>query len=406
MLLTEMKLPEVDIYSKEYLEDVHGLAARLRKESWIVKYNYGYMLLDLEPMKYFLASDQCRQSNRDVTKLLGMDGDTSFARFNNNFMQSLEGEAHAKMRSAVNKAFTPKAANLQRELMRETLHKVLDELGSSGECDFVELAINYPITVMCRMPGVHTDDIKEFEGWLESMAYLTSAEKVTDVDDALKNMFNYAERLVEERRKPENRQDDLLQTLVDMGAEGDQINEEDMLILIVHLIAGGYDTVKNQLVMMLKVVCDFPDQQPIIENDRSKIKPFIEECLRYLNPIGMEARVANVDIEYRGITIPKDTLLQMPVTVAGRDESANEDPDKFDIDRKQKNHCAWGYGVHMCLGMFLAKALLEEGMDIILDRMKNIRPAAEPEMRPYGPVWGYATLPITFDPVGRTLRLK
>ena len=402
MLLTEMKLPEVDIYSKEYLDDPHGLTARLRKESWIVKYNHGYMPLDLESMKYFLASDQCRPANRDITKLLGMEENTSFARFNNHFMQALEGEAHTKMRRAVNKAFTPKATNLQRGLMRETLHEVLDEFGGSGECDFVELAINYPITVMCRMLGVHTDDIPKFEAWLESMAYLSSPEKIADVDDALKNMFDYAERLVEERRKPENRQDDLLQTLVDMGAEGDQISEEDMLILIIHLIAGGYDTTKNQLVMMIKILCDFPDQQPIIENDRLRIKPFIEESLRYLNPIGVENRVLNVDIEYRGITIPKETLLQMPVTVAGRDEAANEDPDKFDMDRKQKNHCTFGYGVHMCLGMFLAKALLEEGMDIILDRMKNIRPAGEPVLRPYGPVWGYASVPINFDPVGRS----
>ncbi len=404
MRLDELELPEVDVYSNEYLDDPHALTSELRKENWVVKYNHGYMLLDLESMKYFLKSQDCRTANRDVTKLVGADPSSSFARFNDHFMQALEGEEHKNMRNAINRPLGPKAMNIHRPLMRETIHTAIDAYASSGECDFADFARHYPITVMCSLLGIDASYIPKFEAWLESMASVTAPtpENMAAVDDALKNMFIYAESLVEERRQPENRKEDLLQQVVDLGDDNAQLSEEEIRILIVHLLAGGYDTSKNHLILMMKAMLDFPEQLDIIEKDRSKIKPFIEESLRYQNPIGILNRMTNIDIEYRDVTFPKETMLFMPVTVAGRDAAANETPDKFDIDREKKNHCAWGQGHHICPGMFMAKAILEEGMDVILDRMKKMRPAGEAKLRPYGPVWGYATLPMTFNPVART----
>jgi cytochrome P450 len=139
-------LPQIDVHDPRYVEDPHAFVGKAREQSWIGKYNFGYMALDFQSMKDFLSDRRFRTGNRDLSKMMDIGDDTAFARFQNNFLQALNGPEHDRLRALVAPSFTPRAANLHRDYMRETINKVLDQNIPTGECDFVRVAARYPIT--------------------------------------------------------------------------------------------------------------------------------------------------------------------------------------------------------------------------------------------------------------------
>jgi cytochrome P450 len=94
-------------------------------------------------------------------------------------------------------------------------------------------------------------------------------------------------------------------------------------------------------------------------------------------------------------------MLFFTLNVAGRDPNAFPDPDSYQPERTidpAKRHVAFGLGKHMCLGQYIARAQLQEGLHLIAQHMKHPRLAGEPGWRPFPGVWGIKGLPIAFEP--------
>jgi cytochrome P450 len=92
------------------------------------------------------------------------------------------------------------------------------------------------------------------------------------------------------------------------------------------------------------------------------IESAVEECLRYDGPIILTNRYVHEDAEFQGVRIPKDTLCWAMLAAANRDPRAFPEPDRFDIERADNAHLAFGGGTHSCLGAHLAR--LEAGVAI------------------------------------------
>lgn len=401
MNLDEMELPKIDINAPDFLRDPHAKYAEARRQSWIAKFDSGYVLLDYDDMKTILTDERCRTPNRDITKLAGVEKGSPFERWNDHFLFALNGEPHDRLRKIVAPAFTPREANRFRPLLRETFLNIVDEVADRGQCDFTELAAQYPITVMCHILGVDTADIPKFEDWLITLANLFTLDKevLEGVNVALGGLFEYVDGLIENRRAPGRKPDDLLQTLVDLSTDGDSLSDEELRLLLINLLSGGYDTTKNQLIFMMKVLIDHPDQCQLLSENPEQVKPFIEEAIRFRNPINTSLRVSNEDMEFNDVVIPKDTMIMLPLTFSGHDASMHQAPNEFRVDRKKKTHLAFGQGVHFCLGTFMARALLEEALPIIVTRMRKPKPAGDAVIPEYFMgLSSYTKLPVSFEP--------
>ena len=399
--LNEMALPAIDINSPEFIRDPHAKYAEARSQSWIATFPDGYVLLDYDDMKAFLADDRCRTPNRDITKIAGVEKGSPFERWNDHFLFALDGEPHRRLRKIVAPAFTPREANRFRPFMRQTIHEILDQVSDQSECDFTKLAAQYPITVMCHILGVNPADIEKFEDWLITLANLFTLDKeiLEEVNIVLAKLFDYTDELIEGRRNHGKKPDDLLQTLVDLTTDGESLSDEELRLLLINLLSGGYDTTKNQLIFIMKVLIDHPEEWQLLAENPDRVRPFIEEAFRYRNPVNTSLRVSNEDIEYRNITIPKDTMLMLPITFSGRDASKNEAPDQFNADQRKKHHLTFGQGTHFCLGTFVARALLEEALPILVKRLRNPRPAGEAVLPDhFMGLSSYTELPISFEP--------
>jgi len=103
---------------------------------------------------------------------------------------------------------------------------------------------------------------------------------------------------------------------------------------------------------------------------------------------------------YRDVEIPAGTMLIFPLSVSGHDPEIFSDPDTFNPDRPEKHpNQAFGRGMHICLGQFLAVANVEEGIHLIAQRIANPRLAGPVTWKPFPGVWGITGLPIAFDVV-------
>ena len=402
--LDQVDIVEVDIFNDDFMDDPARAWSRAAEQSWLAKTAFGYAVLDYDAMREIESDPRLRTPNRDIVKMMGGVPGTPFERFTGHFMLALDGAEHQRMRKLVAPAFTPKAANNYRQLMRETIERVLDEVADKGECDFSKVVERYPISVMCEMLGLRASDIPSIKNYLEHMGVTFSLDPamVPLANEILGPLFDYATNVIEERRCPGEHPQDLVQSLCDLADSRDRFSEEELKVLIVFLLSAGYDTTKNQLTYIMKLLCDFPEEYKKLAADPKRLKPFIEESLRFLNPIAGSWRFVNEDMEYRGVRFPADTMIMIPLGYAGRDGKKNADPNRFDPDRSGKSHLTFGSGPHICVGMFLARALMEEAVPIIVRRLAHPRqtgPIAHGEV--FGPIWLCRSLPIAFDPERR-----
>jgi cytochrome P450 len=97
------------------------------------------------------------------------------------------------------------------------------------------------------------------------------------------------------------------------------------------------------------------------------------------------------------VLIPANSFLSIPIAYNGRDPAVNENPNVFDPARPKATHVSFGQGVHMCLGQFLARAILEEAVPIMVRRLRHPRLNGDCTFRSPLGIWGVRTLSIAFD---------
>ena len=120
-------------------------------------------------------------------------------------------------------------------------------------------------------------------------------------------------------------------------------------------------------------------------------------------PFGIGQPPTSVSVAATRLTCVTDVSQRSVSSItasANHDEGRYDHADEFDIDRPVQNHLAFGTGQHQCLGMHLARLELRVGLDLILERLPNLR--LDPEQPP--PVIaglafrGPLSLPVRFDP--------
>ena len=399
--IDEMDLPELDILSREFAEDMFGQYEKVAKDNWIAKSPVGYVVLGYQEMKDLLImDDKLVPGNRETTKLLGAEG-TSFGEFNDNFLLALSGEDHKRVRRLVASTFTPRNANRSLGMMKETFEEHLEEWLPKGRFDFAKFAAPYPITVMTKLIGARPEDVPQFIHLLEKInsSFVDMFEKMPEICEAVDSLIEYFGKLIEDRRQLDdpNREKDLLDQMLEARDGGDQLSDKELNNLLAVLYLAGYDTSKNLLTLIMDLMLDNPDMWEKLEGNHEYAGKVIDEALRFSTVVTV-ARLAKEEFTYKGVTFPAGSRVLLPTTFAGRDEKVFKDATTFNPDRvPDEKVFPFGRGAHICIGMFIAKAQIQQALPILATRMKNIRRDGDIEWRDFLPITGLKSLPIAFD---------
>ena len=400
--LDELKLPHLAMEVPAFAEDPfpHFAAAR-QAHPWLATCAFGHVVHQFDAIKDILYLDHSLVgAYTDIVDIMEARG-TSWGRFQQESMLASSGETHARMRRVLAPAFTPQQAKKHRPLMKQVIARLLDEWVPKGAFDFEEFASLFPISVMCKLIGASPDVIPQLKSSLETFGMSMSMDRaiLPQLVGAMDVLDAFVQDLVAARlkaRKPAG-EEDLLEILVSNLDTGG-LSERELYDVLIFLFVAGYDTSKNALTLAMDSLIKQPALYQRCAESLDYCRKVIEENFRFLTTSTI-ARTVTKDIVYRDVLIPEGSMLFFTVNVAGRDPTAVSDPDSFDPDREQaRRHIAFGQGVHICLGQFIARAQIEEGLHQIAQRMRNPRRTGPSAWRPFFGVSGLRGLPIAFDP--------
>lgn len=313
-------------------------------------------------------------------------------------MLGMDEPIHGRLRSLVTKAFTQKAlARWEDEIVGRIANELIDGFAADGLTDLVKtFTFPYPSRIIAALLGLPEEDFPQFQRWSISMlSYTVYPERGLAASKALVDYFTP----ILEARRAEPRED-LISSLAAAEIDGQKLEDEDIYSFIRLLLPAGVETTYRSLGTLLFALLTHPDQLDAIRADRSLIPQAIEEAVRWDAPLLNITRVATRDTELAGVPIPQGSSVMPMLGAANRQEDRYVEPDRFDIFRQAKVPISWGYGVHVCLGMHLARLEMRTAINLLLDRLPNLRldpDGDDPHIR--GMVFrSPSSLPVLFDP--------
>ena len=378
----------------------HFAAAR-EKHPWLARSPFGYYVTDYDAIReLFRMEDKLDNPYAGMLALMEAH-DTPWGRFQESHILNQAGEAHKRRRDSLHPACTPRQAKLHRPLMRQVISELLDEWTPKGAFDFEEFASYFPITVMCRLIGASPESIPPLRSSLEALGLSVSMDKkhLPALQQGTIIIDDFSQALVAERRAGVHRtaETDLLDTLLEAQIDGG-LSDRELYDLLIFLFAAGYDTSKNILTLIMMELVQRPDMYERCSRDLDFCRKVTDETFRYHSTAG-SMRTLGEEIVFRDVRLPKGAMLWFPINVVGRDSRVAARPDEFDPERKhEKPPIPFGLGAHICLGQFIARAQIEEGLHLITQRMRNPRSPGPAGFRPFPGVWGIRGLPIEFEP--------
>lgn len=397
--LDELDLVHLAVEDPAFGQDPmpHIAEARSRHD-WLARSHIGPVVTEYRAIDEIMRlDDNLKMPGEDIVDIMNARG-TGWGDFASDMMLARSGADHARLRNSVSAAFGPGNIKRMRPVMRATVSALLDEWASKGAFDFAVFAANFPVRVMFGLIGASTEKLPEIISSLEiqGSSFNLQVDSMDIIEEGYQTLWRFVDELIAERG-PDGGQGDLLDDLIAANTAG-TLNDVELRQMLIFLFAAGYDTSKNLLTLLMHSMIKAPEIWKRCAEDRDYCRKVVKEQLRHTSPSNTY-RVVTQDFTYRDVRFPKGTMLLFPLGISGRDENFFSDPMTFDPDRSDKAATlAFGRGMHICLGQFLAQANVEEGTHLIAQRLTNPRLTAEPVWRSFAGVWGIKSLPIAFDP--------
>lgn len=425
-VVTDLELPRFDYSAPDLTGEVyHRRLAETRRLGWLAQGPLSVIVLDRESGEFFLRSRATAFPGRQIADLFGIGEGRLREQIDANIL-NLNGAHHRRLRSLVGPAFTPRAADRWRPVMREFLERLWD--ASATKCDFVDaVARPYPSLTIAAVLGAPPEDaprLHEWSNWVQRQFDIRSlSTDLGRIERACAEVYDYVEALLERRRADPS--DDLISTLLAAEEDGDRLSHAECVNLVVNVLAGGVDTTQAQLAHALRLFAEHPDQWAALARDPDLVGPAVREVLRHEPITPFTARICVEEIEFRDVTFPAGTIVAIcaeranrqigrtgdrtsdgPRAGAGEHLSADVDTDAgdregedpaFDItaDRDQRV-LTFGAGPHYCLGANLAVAELEEALRFLAPRTPDLTIAGPVRLGGVEGIYGVESLPLAW----------
>lgn len=283
---------------------------------------------------------------------------------------------HGRLRGLVQQAFTPAAVERMRPFIRSVAEPLVEQLLQDRRVDFIQ-AFALPLTssVIGHLMGLDTFLFRRVKRWAEDVVAITSMSpgdvaRQAQVRRSIEELTAYLQDAIEARRHRPQR--NVVSALVHARVDGEALTPQELLSALFLLLAAGLETTVHLLGHALWFLRESPEVFHRVRADLTQVPRFFEELLRYEPPAQGVLRVTTTEVELGGVLIPAGALVMPLIASALRDERYVQDGERFDMERRQPSHLAFGHGIHFCVGAPLARMTAGLGLEALLPRCEAL----------------------------------
>ena len=317
-----------------------------------------------------------------------------------NAIIGLDDPLHQKRRNLVSRRFTPRAANSWEDDIRAKVNRILDAVRDKGGSAEVinDVAAPLPAMMIGKLLGFDEADWPKLKHWSETTIALGGGPRYFNevgMTSAIEFAGAAAELFESKKTCPA---DDIFSLYTTAEVEGCPFDPNDAIADALLLLDGGAETTRTVIAWTILNLITNPAEMVKLRNG-ADLTVAVEEMIRYVTPIHNMCRVAKVDAEVNGVTIPKGNQVVLMYSSANRDEKYFDRPEEFLVDRTPNNHIAFGFGTHFCLGASLARLEIRVFFEELLRRTSGwkLTPGTAPVEMANAFVRGIDSAHVDFD---------
>jgi cytochrome P450 len=329
-----------------------------------------------------ITSDLITVREQMLEPILAEYGEEDRARGDRTIL-NLDPPDHTRIRKLVSQAFTVRRIEQLRDRVQAMVDEALDGAAGEGRFDVVDaLAFPLPFQVISELLGMPEGRTDEIRGWSHALTKtldpIVAEEDIRAALEAGRSMRTYLDEVVAWKRA--NPADDLLTGLLEAEEDGERLSTDELLDQIVLLFIAGHETTVNLIGNGTLALLRNRDQLERWRDDPSLDATAVDELLRYDAPVQLSRRIAMVDYEIGGVTVPPGTVIMTSLASANRDpEKWGPTADQVDVGREiASQHVGFGSGIHFCLGAALARLEGQVAMGSLIRRFRDLELAGDP----------------------------
>lgn len=314
-----------------------------------------------------------------------------------------EPPKHTRLRAIVAGAFARGRIERLRPAVAHIADGLLDAAAArqaaTGSFDLIgDYAEPLPVAVIAELLGVPAERCDDLRAWSQRIVrmydYRRTAEDERLAQVAAEEFADYMAELAADRRRRPG--DDLLTHLAQVEAEGERLNERELVAAGVLLLNAGHEASVNGFGNGMVALFDHPDQLArLVDDPQGLAEPAIEEMVRFDTPAQLFERTVKEDTEVAGTPLRAGQKIAALLGAANRDPAVFDRADTFLVDRSPNPHIAFGAGIHFCLGAPLARMEFGVTLPRLLERFGDLHLAGTPVQRDTFVLRGYTEVPVT-----------
>ncbi|MFB5551537.1 cytochrome P450 [Bacillus cereus] len=371
----------INLASAQFKEDAYEIYKESRKKQPILFVNQveigkEWLITRYEDALPLLKDNRLK---KDWTNVFSQDIKNMYLSVDNSdhlttHMLNSDPPNHSRLRSLVQKAFTPKMIAQLDGRIERIADDLISDIERKGTLNLVDdYSFLLPIIVISEMLGIPKEDQAKFRIWSHAViASPETPEEIKETEKQLSEFITYLQYLVDIKRKEPK--EDLVSALILAESEGHKLSARELYSMIMLLIVAGHETTVNLITNTVLALLENPNQLQLLKDNPKLIDSAIEEGLRYYSPVEVTtARWAAEPFQIHDRTIEKGDMVVIALASANRDETVFENPEVFDITRENNRHIAFGHGSHFCLGAPLARLEAKIAITNLFNRMPELK---------------------------------
>ena len=308
--------------------------------------------------------------------------------FGGRTMECMDRPRHGDVRGIWAHDFDPRSMAALSVMVARTIKARLDpfmERIATGETvdAIAVLTRGIPTLIIAELLGIDPADYELFAAWSDAMGDMAEglgdstprgAELVRRGREATFALNAYVRAQLDHRRACPGV--DLISKMMASPVSG-AMEDSEIIASNTQLVFAGNETTAKLMAIALYALATHPEQRRAIAENRALVPQALEEIHRWNTIVQLNGRyVRGGGATVAGHRLPDGAHIVTLQGAANRDPARWDDPHRLNIFREPRNHMGYGIGMHICLGMHLARLESRIWLDMLLDRLPEWEVAA------------------------------